>query len=107
MSLTSAVARARRLVRKRPGYLAERAKREATCELDRWLAPRRERGLDRKRLLALANARSVESLWMRLADRPYPAVTTSLDADALDRLVPRETARIIAVAETACNRTVD
>ena len=107
MSLTSAVARARRIVRKRPGYLAERAKREATCELDRWLAPRRERGLDRKRLLALANAHSVESLWMRLADRPYPAVTISLDADALDRLVPGETTRILAAAEKACNRTVD
>ena len=107
MSLTSAVARARRIVRKGPSYLAERAKREAACALDRWLAPRRERGLDRKRLLALANVGSVESLWMHLADRPYPAVTTSFDADALDHLVPGDTARIIAAAEMACNRTVD
>ena len=107
MSLTSAVARVRRIVRKRPAYLVERVKREARCELDRWLAPRRERGLNRKRLLALANVHSVESLWMRLADRPFPAVTASLDPDALDRLVPGESGRILAAAERACNRTTD
>ncbi|MBX6425648.1 MAG: alginate lyase family protein [Variibacter sp.] len=107
MSLTSVVARARRLARKRPAYILDRALREAECELDRWLAPRRARRLDRRRLLALAKASSVDELWTRLADRAFPATTAPMSVGAVDAIEPGESARIFAAAERAVSRTVD
>jgi uncharacterized heparinase superfamily protein len=107
MSLASAAARARRIVRKPPSYLIGRALSEAERGLDRWLAPLRARNLDRSRLLRLARAASVDELWMRLAGRPFPVVTKAIDAAALDRLEPGESARILAAADLACRRTVD
>lgn len=107
MSVMSAVARARRLVRKRPAYVVERVRREAACEFDRWLAPQRARRLDHRRLLALAKAQSIDALWTRLADRAYPAVTRPMRAEAVDAVEPGESARIFAAADRAVSRTVD
>jgi uncharacterized heparinase superfamily protein len=107
MPFPSTVARARRIIRKRPGYLLERAIREMECELDRWLAPRRQHAFGRERLLALAGAPTVDQLWQRLRDRPFPAVTTSIDPVVIDRIEPGESKRILAAAEAACTRTVD
>jgi uncharacterized heparinase superfamily protein len=95
------------MLRRRPGYVLERAIREAGCELDRWLAPRRQRALGGERLLALAQAPTTEDLWRRLRDRSFPAFTTPIDPASLDRVEPGESRRILAAAERACSRTVD
>jgi heparinase II/III-like protein len=107
MSVALLAARARRIISKPPRYLIERALAEAERELDRWLAPMRERNLDRHRLLHLARATGVDELWQRLAGRAYPAVTKPFAAAALDHLEPGESARVFAAAERACSRTVD
>jgi hypothetical protein len=107
MSIASTVARARSLIRKRPRYLLDRAIREAKCELDRWLAPRRQRAFGRERLLALARAPTIDHLWRQLHHRSFPAATTPIDPARLDGIEAGESERIRAAAEQACCRTVD
>jgi uncharacterized heparinase superfamily protein len=107
MSLTGLVTRARRVVRMSPRYVAARVMSEAERELDRWLAPRRERELTVDKLLRLANATSLDALWARLAERPFPAVTQGLSIEAIDALDRGESDRIFQAAERACNRIVD
>lgn len=80
---------------------------EAERELDRWLAPPRERRLDRRRLLAIAQASSVDELWARLRARPYPAWTSAIEPVAPDHIEPGESERIREAARLACARTVD
>src|SRR4051794_7862745 len=104
MSLGSAAARVRAVLRKPPSYVVARALTEAQRELDRWLAPRRERRFDRDRLLSLARASSVDALWTRLSERPFPVATVAMNAAALDRLAPGESVRVLAAAERACQR---
>lgn len=107
MRLLKTALRAHKILRKSPRYVARRVWQEADCELDRWFAPRRARNLGRDRLLAMARVSSVKELWIRLRDRPFPAVTASMDAAALDRVEPGESARILAAAQLACERTVN
>lgn len=107
MRLLETARRVKRVLRKPPGYVIRRVLHEGERETDRWMAPLRERGLGRRRLLALARASSVDALWTRLRERPFPAWTGSLDAATLDRIAPGESARILAAAQLACQRTVD
>jgi hypothetical protein len=95
------------MLRKSPRYVIARALQEGEREIDRWLAPIRERRLDRRRLLAIAKAASVEELWTRLRSRPYPAWTRSMDPITLDNLDAGESARIREAAQRAYARTVD
>ena len=107
MWLLKTALRAHKILRKSPSYVAQRVLQEAECELDRWLAPQRARNLGRDRLLTMARASSVDELWAGLRARPFPAVTARMDAAALDRLEPGESARILDAARLACARTVD
>jgi hypothetical protein len=107
MRLRNTALRVQRVLRKSPSYIVWRVWQEGERELDRWLAPMRVRRLDRRRLLALAKASSVDELWDRLRRRPFPAVTTRMDAAGLDRAEPGESARILEAARLACERTVD
>lgn len=107
MRLLDAVRRGRRILGKSPRYVIGRALEEGERELDRWLAPVRERSLDSRRLLALARASSVDELWTRLRKRPYPAWIRGVDPVAVDRLEPGESERIRAAARRACARTID
>lgn len=107
MRLLDAARRAGRILGKSPAYVARRALQEGERELDRWLAPMRERSLSRGRLLAMARASSIDELWTRLRQRPYPAWTSAMDPAALDRVEPGESARIRDAAHLACARTVD
>src|SRR5260370_27061553 len=90
MRLLKIALRAHKILRKSPSYIVRRVVQEAECELDRWLAPRRAKNLDRDRLLAMARASSVDALWKRLRSGPYPAVTGRVDTTALDRGEPGE-----------------
>lgn len=107
MRLLDAALRAHRIFRKPPSYVAQRLIREADCELDRWLAPIRERRMTSARLLAISGAASIDALWQKLRSRPYPAVTTPIDAALLEKLEPGERERILAAAQRACEHTVD
>lgn len=107
MRLLSAALRAHRILRKSPSYVAQRLIREADCELDRWLAPIRERRMNSARLLAMGGASSIDALWQKLRSRPFPAVTKPIDATLLDELEPGERDRILALAQRACEHTVD
>lgn len=107
MRLLEAALRAHRIFRKSPTYVAERLIREVNCELDRWLAPIREKRLDRTRLIQMGRAASIDELWERFRARPYPAVTTPLDASVLDQVQPGESNRVLQAAERACGRIVD
>lgn len=107
MRLLKAALRVHRVLRKSPTYVAQRLMREADCELDRWLAPIRERRLDRARLLAMGGVSSMNELWERFRSRPYPAVTTPMAAALLEKLEPGERDRILKAAQHACEHTVD
>lgn len=107
MRLRNTALRVQRVLRKSPSYVVRRVWQEGERELDRWLAPMRVRGLGRRRLLAMARVASVAELWERLRSTPFPAVTTRMDAVALDRIEPGESARILEAARLACERTVD
>jgi len=107
MRLSKTALRVQRVLRKSPRYVIRRLWQEGERELDRWLAPMRVRRLGRRRLLAMARASSVGELWDRLRSRPFPAVTTRMDAVALDRIEPGESVRILDAARRACERMVD
>ncbi|MBI5321091.1 alginate lyase family protein [Bradyrhizobium sp.] len=107
MRLLETTKRIRRILGKSPGYVARRALHEGEREIDRWLAPVRERRLGKSRLLALAQATSVDQLWSRLRGAPFPAWTAPIEARVLDELVPGESVRILDAAEKACRRIVD
>src|SRR6202521_3852634 len=107
MRLLEKARRAHKIFGKSPSYVIRRVLQEADCEIDRWRAPRRARKLDRNRLLAMARTSSVDELWARRRGRPFPAVTTRMDAAALDRAEAGESARILDAARLACERTVD
>jgi len=107
MRLRDAARLGRRVLQKSPRYVIGRALQESERELDRWLAPVRERNLDRRRLLALANVSTIEELWEQLRIRPFPAWTSVMDPVAVDRVEPGESARVRDAARLARARTVD
>jgi len=107
MRLRNTALRVQRVLRKSPSYVVRRVWQEGERELDRWLAPMRVRRLGRRRLLAMARVSSVGELWDRLRSRPFPAVTSRMDAVALDRIEPGESVRILDAARLACERMVD
>ena len=107
MRLLDTARRAKRILGKPPGYVFQRVLQEGEAELDRWLAPLRERRMNRQRLLAMSQASSVEELWNRFRAQSFPAVTSSIDAATLDNIEPGETDRIIEAARLACERKID
>jgi uncharacterized heparinase superfamily protein len=107
MRLLDTARRVKRILGKPPGYIFRRVLQEGEAELDRWLAPMRERRMNRRRLLAMSRASSVEELWSRLRTRSFPAMTSSIDPATLDSIEPGESGRIIEAANLASERTVD
>jgi uncharacterized heparinase superfamily protein len=85
--------------------IARRVWSEANSELERVRAPRRARRFDVSALLRLTAAASVDDLWARLLARaPFPP---AIDARDHERLVPGDTSRVVAAAESALARRVD
>ena len=91
----------RRALRKPPGAIARRIAYEASAEAERFLAPRRGRAFDRRRLLQATGDPDLEALWQRLAARPYPAHARGVDAAEHRRLCPGDEERILAAADDA------
>ncbi len=81
--------------------------RQAAGELDQYRAPGRERALTEKRLLAELGADTVDALWARLAQAPFPAMTEPVTEKVYEKHCPGDAARIRAAAGMAVERRVD
>jgi hypothetical protein len=99
------IQRARRAVRKPPGYVARRVIAELLAWSERWRAPRRARRTTARALCAMFEASSIDELWDRvLAKQVLP--TGAVDRGVYDRLCPGDAQRILAMAEKALNHQV-
>jgi hypothetical protein len=97
--------RAGRALHTPPRVLAQRAAQELHAQADRYLAPSLARRFDARRLLRVCGEPDLDSLWRRLADRPYPA-HTRVDPREYERLFPGESERIERAAEDAVRHRV-
>jgi len=88
-------------LRKPPGVIARRFAYEVQAQAERYVGPWRARRFDRLRLLRACGAHDLDSLWRRLAARPYPAHTVGIDPAELRRLCPGDDQRILTAAEDA------
>jgi Heparinase II/III-like protein/Heparinase II/III N-terminus len=96
----SLVRQARSALRKPPRAVARRLLREAEVEIERGLAPRRARQVER-RLVDLLDAPDAAGLLATVRSTPFPAVTEPVDAAAYERLAPGDHARIVEAADRA------
>jgi hypothetical protein len=96
----------RRASKKPPSVIARRLITELRGEADRWLAPKRG-VLQLAALLRRTNARSLDELWIRLADRPFPAVVRASQLTDFKRICPGAIDEILARAQAALDRRVD
>lgn len=90
-----------RALRRPPWVIASRIAYEAAAQAERYVAPWRARHFDGRRLLRVSGDRDMDTLWRRLAARPYPAYTGKVDAAEHRRLCPGDAERIRAAAEDA------
>tara|TARA_B100000315_G_scaffold260363_1_gene321159 strand:- start:4512 stop:6566 length:2055 start_codon:yes stop_codon:yes gene_type:complete len=98
--------RIRRGFNRSPQELRRRLAQEGRALLDRYrVSP--TFGLDDGRLAAQLGAPTIEDLWLQLSDRPYPAVTDRVDPASLDAVIPHESQRLLAAAESALALEVD
>jgi uncharacterized heparinase superfamily protein len=90
-----------RALRKPPGVVARRFLHELSTQTERLAGPWRARRFHRRQLLRACSASDLDSLWHRLAERPYPARTQALDVTTYRRLCPGDEQRVLAAAEDA------
>jgi len=88
------------VLRKPPRVVFRRLAYEASVHAERYRAPWRARTFGLRHLLRACRAADLDSLWNRLAARPYPAFTAPDPADHA-RLCPGDEERILAAAEDA------
>jgi hypothetical protein len=101
MRALHAVRLLRRAFGKAPSVIARRVVYEASAEAERYLGPWRATRFDRRRLLKACGDADLDTLWRRLAARPYPAHTSGVDAAEHRRLCPEDGERIHAAAAGA------
>jgi uncharacterized heparinase superfamily protein len=86
---------------KPPSVIARRVAYEATAQAERYLAPWRTARFDGRQLLKTTGDTDLETLWRRLAARPYPAYTSGVDVPAHRALCPGDEPLILAAAADA------
>ncbi len=96
----------RRGLRKPPRVIVARMKAELRAELARFSASR-YRHLKRAVLLKRLEAKSIDILWERLAQRPYFALCSSADLLHYDQLCPDSREKILVRAQDAAMHRVD
>jgi uncharacterized heparinase superfamily protein len=89
-----------RALRKPPRVVLGRMAYEVNAHAERYRAPWRARTFGLRRLLRACAAPDLDTLWTKLATRPYSGYT-SPDAPEYRRLCPGDDARILAAAEDA------
>ncbi|NQU59881.1 MAG: alginate lyase family protein [Rhodospirillales bacterium] len=97
----------RRGWRKPPHVIARWLVRQVCAEWHQHRAHTRARTLTPDGLLEKLNAGSVDSLWARLADAPFPTFTGPIKAEDYEGACPGDAAHIIKAAEDAVDRRVD
>jgi heparinase II/III-like protein len=95
-----------RALRKPRHVVVQRAAQEFHAQADRYLAPWHARRFDARRLLRACGERDIESLWQRLARRPYPAHTARVDPREYERLCTGDAERVRLAAEEAVRHRV-
>ena len=97
----------RRGWRKPPGVIARWLVRQARAEWDQHRAPARARALTPERLLIALGGDSLDALWKRLAEAPFPAFTEPLTLEDYDKACPGDAERILKAAGDAIEARVD
>ena len=81
--------------------------RQVRAEIDQYRAPGRARQLTPERLLDALQGSSLDSLWRRLGEAPFPTHTGPTTRKDYEKSCPGDGQRIIAAAEAATQRQVD
>jgi hypothetical protein len=97
----------RRGWRKPPDVILRWLARQCVAELEQHLAPARARALTLDRLLSLLGGPSLDVLWSRLGEAPFPFHTRPVTQDAYEAACPGDRARILSTAEDAVRPRVD
>lgn len=98
---------ARRAARKPPRELIRRAAEAGHSRLERRIAPGRGARFGTEALLTATGAMDVDALWSLLAEQPFASRCSPVDSPSLERVAPRETARVETAAAKALAREVD
>lgn len=96
----------RRGLKKPPKVILKRMVTEALGEIERLKAPAR-RAMTTDQLLRTLECDSVDSLWQRLASRPYPAHTGPVSPETYDACCPGDRERVMRMADDAAAHRVD
>ncbi len=86
---------------RQPRAAAHHLRYELVAAAERRLAPRRGRAFTAPTLLRVSGASSLDSLWQRLAQLPYPAHTGPIQATEYRRLCPGDEERVLNAADAA------
>ncbi|MCH7936344.1 MAG: alginate lyase family protein [Proteobacteria bacterium] len=97
----------RRGWRKPPPVIARWLARQVRAEWDQFRAPGRARALTPERLLVALGGGSLDALWKRRAEAPFPAFTEPITPEDYDKACPGDRARILKAAEDAIEARVD
>lgn len=89
----------KRGLRKPPKVILQRLHAELRAESDRFVAPLRAQRFGRHALLKTTGDDSLDALWQRLSQRPFPAHTSLSNSAEYDRLCPGDRQRIINAAD--------
>jgi hypothetical protein len=95
------------MLKKPPRLVLQRLRAEFQIEAGRFWAPLRVRRLRESTLLGLLQATDLDTLWSRLAQRPYFARTRREDVRSHDALFPGARERILSAAEQALQHRID
>lgn len=97
----------RRGWRKPPHVIARWLVRQVRAEWDQHRAPARARELTPERLLIALGGDSLDGLWKRLAEAPFPAFTGPVTPEDYDKACPNDRTRILMAADDALEGRVD
>ena len=99
--------RIRRVLKKRPDYVARRVIAEVSRQTDRWRAPLRAQRMTADALLERTSASSIPALWERLRARQFVCPAGRVDPLRYEQLCPGDGVRIFAAAARAMRHEVD
>jgi len=97
----------RRGRQKPPHVIARWLARQIVAEWEQFSGPRRARALSTQKLLGLLGGSSLDSLWARLSDAPFPFHLGPVAEDAYDAACPGDRAHILAAAEGTVRHRVN
>ncbi len=97
----------RRGLRKPPHVILRRIFFEINAQVEKVISPQRAKRFNEYSLLRATKATNLDSLWLSLGKRAYPAVALLLDAEKYNDMCPGDSQRIERRAEDALEHRVD